>query len=166
MGSSERVTLNGVGSILDLARFLLGEPAQVFSMQANLFHRGVPDYTVEDASATTIRFRSGALATVAATNGAIPERWDSDWRVVLPDITADFSSANVATIHHTDQFAPPTATRISSEKDLIMAQTLDLLAAIREKRPALCPIDEGLRSLQLGLAAMQSADTGLPVDMP
>ena len=133
-------------------------------MQANLFHRDVPDYTVEDASATTIRFQSGALATVAATNGAIPGRWDSDWRVVLPHITADFSSANMATIHHTDR-TPPTATGISSDRDPIMAQTLDLLAAIRADRPSVCPIEEGVRSLQLGLAAMQSADTGLPVDL-
>ena len=151
--------------ILDLARYLLGEPAQVFSMQDNLFHRDVPDYTVEDASATTIRFRSGALATVAATNGAIPGRWDSDWRVVLPHVTADFADANHATIHHTGR-TPPTSTGVSSDRDLIMAQTLDLLAAIRTERPTVCPIDEGLRSLQLGLAAMQSADTGLPVNMP
>jgi predicted dehydrogenase len=151
--------------ILDLARYLLGEPAQVFSVQDNLFHRDVPDYTVEDASATTIRFRSGALANVAATNGAIPGRWDSDWRVVLPHVTADFSSANNATIHHTDRL-PPTATTIASDRDLVMAQTLDLLAAIRDNRPTVCPIDEGVRSLQLGLAAMHSAETGLPVDMP
>jgi predicted dehydrogenase len=150
--------------ILDLARYLLGEPAQVFSMQDNLFHRDVPDYTVEDASATTIRFESGALATVAATNGAIPGRWDSDWRVVLPHITADFSSANHATIHHTG-VSPPTATSISSDRDLVMSQTLDLLSAIRDKRQAVCPLSEGVRSLQLGLAAMQSAKTGLPVNM-
>ena len=150
--------------LLDLARYLFGEPAQVFSMQANLFHRDVPDYTVEDASATTIRFRSGALATIAATNGAIPERWDSDWRVVLPGVTADFTSANAATLHHTA--VPSAAEAIDSDADLIMAETRDLLDAIREQRATLCPIEEGVRSLHLGLAAMQSADTGLPVQMP
>jgi len=150
--------------LLDLARLFLGEPVQVFSMQDNLFHRDTPDYTVEDASATTIRFASGSLATIAATNGAIPGRWDSDWRVVLPRLTADFRAANDATMHHTGR-EPLTSEVIASDADMVMAQTLDLLAAIRDGRPALCPLDEGARTLRLGAAAMQSAATGAVVNL-
>ncbi|MBI5878106.1 MAG: Gfo/Idh/MocA family oxidoreductase [Chloroflexi bacterium] len=150
--------------LLDLTRLFLGEPAQIFSMQDNLFHRDTPDYTVEDASATTIRFTNGSIATIAATNGAIPGRWDSDWRVVLPRLTVDFASASRATIHHTDR-EPVEAETIASDADTIMAQTLDLLAAIRDDRPALCPLDEGVRTLRLGAAAMESAASGLPVNL-
>ena len=46
-----------------------------------------------------------------------------------------------------------------------LAETLDLLEAIREDRPTAVPIEEGVRSLQLALAAAQSAEEDAPVDI-
>lgn len=150
--------------LLDLARFFLGEPVRVYSMQENLFHQNVEDYTVEDASGTVVRFESGGMAVFVASNGAIPKRWDYDLRVILPDLTADFEDANHAVFHHTDQEWPSTTT-ITSEKDVYLAETLDLLAAIREDRPTAVPIEEGVNSLRFGLAAAQSAEQDAPVDV-
>ena len=147
--------------LFDLTRYFFGEPTQVFSMQDNLFHHTVSDYSVEDASATVIRFASGAIATIAATNGAIPGRWDCDWRIVLPSLTADFTDANHAVFHQTDQ-TPPVSASVSGEKDLYLAETLDLIAAIREDRPASVPIEEGVRSLDL---AMRAAEQNAPVNI-
>jgi predicted dehydrogenase len=154
--------LEQVIHLLDVARYLLGEPVEVYATQDNLFHRQMADYTIEDASATVIRFATGSLAVIAATNGAVPGRWDSDWRVVQQDLTVDFSDSNHALIWHTDQ--SPVATEvIAAETDLFRAQALDLLAAIRDDRPTLAPIEEGARSLRLALSAVRSAETGMPV---
>jgi predicted dehydrogenase len=150
--------------LLDLARFFLGEPVLVYSMQDNLFHRDVADYTVEDASATAIRFDTGGIAAIAATNGAIPNRWDYDARVVLSDLTADFEDSNHAVFHHTGK-GWPAQTTVAAEKDVYLAETLDLLAAIREDRPTLVPIEEGVRALNLALAAARSAELGVPVEI-
>ncbi len=150
--------------LLDLTRFLLGEPVRVYSAQGNLFHRDVPGYTVEDASGTVIQFASGGLAVVAATNGAIPNRWDNDVRVCLAGLTADLADANVGTLYDTAGDSPPQ--RIASEEDVYLAETLDLLAAIRGDRPTVAPIEEGYRSLRLALAAARSAELGAPVDIP
>jgi predicted dehydrogenase len=150
--------------LFDLARFLLGEPARIYSMQENLFHRDVEGYTVEDASGTVVRFESGSMAVFAATNGAIPNRWEYDLRVMLPGLTADFENENRAVFHHTAG-AWPTMTSIGSEKDVHLAETLDLLAAIREDRPTAVPIEEGVRSLRFVLAAAESAERDAPVDV-
>jgi predicted dehydrogenase len=133
-------------------------------MQGNLFHRSVPDYSIEDASGTVIHFASGAIATIAATNGAIPGRWDCDWRICVPGLTADFADANHAVFYQTDQ-TPPNSFTVSSEQDLYLAETLDLIAAIREDRQTAVPIEEGVRSLHLALAAMRSAEQNMPVDI-
>jgi len=151
--------------LFDLARFFLGEPVQAYSMQENLFHRDVEDYTVEDASGTVVRFDSGGIATFAASNGAIPRRWDYGMQVILPGLTAHFEDANHAVFHHTAQAWPATTT-IAGEKDVHLAETLDLLAAIRDGRPTAVPIEEGVRSLRLVLAAAQSAAQDAPVDIP
>ena len=143
--------------LLDLARFFLGEPIEIYSTQDNLFHRQIEGYTVEDVSATVIRFQTSSIAVVAATNGAIPNRWDCDWRIVLPDLTADFADPNHATIHFTKR-SWPSVTSIAAEKNMYLAETLDLLEAIRDDRPAAVPIEEGVRSLELALSATRSAD--------
>jgi len=150
--------------LLDLARFFLGEPESVYSSQANLFHQGVEDYTVEDASATVIRFRNSSLAVMAATNGAIPGRWDCDWRIVLPGLTADFSDPNHATLHSTASDWP-SLTTIASEKNMYRALTLDLIEAIRTDRSPAIPIEEGVLSLELVLAAARSANQNAPVSV-
>jgi predicted dehydrogenase len=151
--------------LFDMARYLLGEPASVYSVQENLFHREVADYSVEDVSATVIRFVSGAVAVITATNGAIPNRWDSDWRIFMPGLTADFSDANHAQFIPTSPGAP-TAAPFSSEKNLYLAETLDLIAAIREDRSPAVPIEEGVLSLNLVLAASQAAQQNQPILVP
>jgi predicted dehydrogenase len=150
--------------IIDLTRLFLGEPIKVYSMQDNLFHRSDREYTSEDSSATVIRFDSGGMATISATNGAIPNRWDYDWRFFTGDLTADFSDANHATFHHTIEKDLPETT-IAAEDDLYLAETLDLLAAIREDRDPAVPIEEGVLSLKLALAATQAAEQDAPISL-
>lgn len=150
--------------LVDITRFFFGEAAEVYSAQANLFHQDVPDYTVEDASATVIRFQGGGLAVLTATNGAIPNRWDYDWRIFLKTVTADFTDANHAVFHQTARNWPESIT-VAADKDIYLAQTLDLIRAIEDDEPAAVPIEEGLRSLELALAATQSATLGQPVSL-
>lgn len=143
--------------MFDLLRYLLGEPVSVYSRQENLFHRDVPDYTIEDVSATVVSFANGALGVVYATNGAIPGKWINDYRVVMRNLTADFVNANQATFTFTD--APGREPlQIASDKDFRLAQTQDLLTAIRTGGETRTPLREGAKSLDLVLAAARSAE--------
>lgn len=150
--------------LVDLMRYLLGEPESVYSRQANLFHRHLPDYTIEDVSATVIAFRNGALGVIYATNGAIPGRWVSDYHVVAQHLTTEFSDANHATFYFTTEPERPPQI-IAAEKDCYQAELLDLLNAIRSGGQTRTPIREGALSLDLALAATRSAHTGLPVKL-
>ena len=150
--------------IIDMTRFFLGRPIKVYSMQDNLFHKSDGEYTSEDSSATVIRFDSGGIATISATNGAIPNRWDYDWRFFTGGLTADFSDANHAIFHHTTEKDLP-QTIIATEDDLYLAETLDLLAAIREDRDPAVPIEEGFLSLKLALAAARAAEQDAPISL-
>ena len=61
--------------MVDLMRYLLGDAATVYSLQQNVFHTEVPDYTVEDVSGTVFGFANGGIGVLYATNGAIPGKW-------------------------------------------------------------------------------------------
>ena len=150
---------------VDLARFYLGEPVRVYSIQENLFHLDVQDYTAEDASGTVVRFEAGGIAVLVGCNGAIPGKWVSRSRVILPGLVADLEGPNNAVFHRTGGRWPSTTT-IDSQRDEYLAETLDLIGAIREDHPAAVPIEEGVRSLRLALAAADSAEKDAPVDIP
>ena len=49
----------------DMIRYIMGEPEQVFTMGARGFMKDIDGYDTDDLSATVIRFKSGALGTVA-----------------------------------------------------------------------------------------------------
>jgi predicted dehydrogenase len=144
--------------MVDLMRFLMGEPVAVYSRQENAFHRDIEDYTVEDVSATVFSFPTGGLGVVYATNGAIPNRWINDYRVVAKEITADFTDANHATFYDTAQDERPPEV-ISSDRDYYLTEMQDFLTAIRTGQPTRTPLREGARSLDLALAATRSAQT-------
>ncbi len=143
--------------MVDLMRYLLGDAVSVYSRQENLFHRDLADYTVEDVSATIFGFQSGALGVVYATNGAIPGKWINDYRLVSQKLTAEFTNANNAVFHFTSETPVRTET-ITGEKNVYLAELQDLVTAIRTGGHTRTSMREGAKSLDMALAATQSAE--------
>jgi predicted dehydrogenase len=144
--------------MVDLMRYMMGEPVTVYSRQENIFHREVEDYTVEDVSATIFGFPNGGLGVIYATNGAIPNRWINDYRVVSKNLTVDFSDSNHATFHHTDDPGRQPEV-IESDRNIHLAEMQDFLHGIRTGSKTRVPLREGAKSLDLALAATRSAQT-------
>ncbi|HEX29911.1 TPA: Gfo/Idh/MocA family oxidoreductase [Candidatus Poribacteria bacterium] len=147
----------------DIIRYFLGEPESVFCQADNIFHKNVENYTSEDVSATVIRFRNGAIATVAGTNGAIPGRWISQYELVARNITVNFADPNNALLYRTN-VQPPQEMKLTGSKDLFLAEAMDLLNAIKEDGNTRTPIIEGAKTLELVLGASRSAETGKIVE--
>jgi predicted dehydrogenase len=150
--------------MVDLMRYLMGDAVSVYSRQENLFHRDVADYTVEDVSATVYGFLNGGVGVIYATNGAIPGKWINDYRLVSQKLTAEFTNANNALFHFTAETPVRTET-IGSEKNVHLAELQDLLSAIRTNRETRTPMREGAKSLDMALAATQSAATQKEVSL-
>jgi len=144
--------------MVDLMRYLMGEAVSVYSRQENLFHREVADYSVEDVSATVFGFQAGAIGVIYATNGAIPGKWINDYRLVSQKLTAEFSNANNALFHFTAETPVRTET-VTGDKNVHLAELQDLLTAIRTNGQTRTPMREGAKSLDMALAATQSAET-------
>ncbi len=148
--------------LFDIMRYLLGDPVTVYSRQSNAFHRDLPDYTIEDTSATVMSFANGALGVIYATNGAIPGKWLKAWRIVTAKRVADFTDWNHATFTPTE--APGLSPEIVvSEQDVFVLQLQDLVQAIRTGGATRTPLRQGARSLDLVLAATRSAETGAEI---
>jgi predicted dehydrogenase len=145
--------------MVDLMRFLMGDAITVYSRQQNIFHQHITDYSVEDVSATIFGFPKGGVGVIYATNGAIPNRWINDYRVVSRNLTAEFTDANHATFHHTTEPGRQPEV-INSDRDIYLSEMQDFLSAIRTGKKTRIPLREGAISLDLALAATRSAQTG------
>ena len=149
--------------IADLARCSLGMPQTVYARAANLFHRDVPDYTSEDASAILLGYDDGRVGVLHASNIAVPGRWMKGWQVVAQKATGIFADWNTAEIVQT--IGEPVTERIASAVDPFVAQLEDVRDAIVDKRPPRVPLRDGLETLRIVLAARQSADTKREVSL-
>jgi predicted dehydrogenase len=148
--------LEQVIHLIDLVRVFMGEPDSVYARAANLFHGGTPGYDIEDVSAIVFGWDDGRLATLNASNAAIPGRWLKEWRLVAQSYTGHFADWNTAVLTRT---APEMAEeKLEGATDPFVAQLADLAAAIRDARPPAAPLSEGEASLRLALAARRSAD--------
>jgi predicted dehydrogenase len=149
-------TVEQVIHLFDLMRYLMGDPERIYAQQNNFFHTDVADYTVEDISVTTMRFSSGALGVIQSSNGAVPGLWRSEFEINAKNVSAMFTSPNQATFVQTNQLENPTHT-VNSSDDVFKKQLEDLFRAIRTGGTTRTPMREGAKTLDLVLAARQSA---------
>jgi predicted dehydrogenase len=148
--------------MVDLMRYLMGDPQTVFSIQNNLFHKYVENYTIEDTSGTVMEFKDGGIGVIFASNNAIPGKWLNDYHIVTQKLTAEFSDANNATFTHTGAKEVKTET-ISSNDDYYLREVLDIYQAITTNTTTRTPIEEGALTLDLALAITKSAIIKEPV---
>jgi predicted dehydrogenase len=149
----------------DVTRHLFGPVKSIYTYATNQFHQKIERYTSEDLSASVIVFQNGATATVTGCNGAIPNKWINDYRVVTEFLTAEFTDSNNAVLYETRDRENVAKLTIESQRHLFRWEADDLFDAIEKKRDTRCPVEDGARTQRLVLAAGESAAKGAPVEV-
>ncbi|MGE5558925.1 MAG: Gfo/Idh/MocA family protein [Bacillota bacterium] len=145
--------------LYDMSRYLMGEAESVSGYTANLCHHVEQGYTVEDTSASLIRFKSGALANISGSNCAVPMEWNNPFTVVCQYVTAYFIDPNRAEFVLTGN-KEPVRRKVQGEDNMYLEETKAFIDAVLGKGPALCPVTEGLESLKLVESVVKSAAAG------
>jgi predicted dehydrogenase len=160
--------------LYDMAMYLLGEPRTVCGMADNLGHTKVPGYTVEDTSASVIRFASGAIASISASNCAVPTQWRGPFRVVCEKVTVEFADPNEAVFTATGRTSEdcwrtgkmPQPEPVNEQVDMYLAETERFLATVRGQAQPIAPARQGLLGVQLVTSMLESARSkGQPVSI-
>jgi predicted dehydrogenase len=141
--------------LVDLVRVFMGEPDTVYARTANLFHKSTPGYDIEDVSAILFGWDDGRIATINASNVAVPGTWRKDWCVFAEKMTGRFTGWNDAELIRTAGEA--SRETVAGRTDPFVAQLADLAAAIREHRQPRVTLRDGMETLKLTLAAHRSA---------
>lgn len=149
----------------DITRHLFGPVKSIYTYATNQFHPKVERYTSEDLSASVIVFKNGGTATVTGCNGAIPNKWINDYRIVTENLTAEFTDSNNAVIYDTRDRENVTKTTVEATRSLFRWESDDLFNAIDNGTETRCPVEDGAKTQRLVLAAGESAARGEPVEV-
>jgi predicted dehydrogenase len=163
---------------IDVLRYLCGDIASVHAMDSS----AVRGFEVEDTAVILLRFASGALGTVNASDAiAAPWSWEltakenpaypatSEACYMIGGTKGSLSLPNLALWHHPkDQswMAPISATRIPHNVDDPLHSQIEHFAeVIRGNAQPLVSGLEGLKTLRIIEAIKQSAKSGQTIDL-
>ncbi|MBC7806718.1 MAG: Gfo/Idh/MocA family oxidoreductase [Akkermansiaceae bacterium] len=158
--------------LYDLALHLFGAATTASGFVANLVHENDPTYTVEDTSLGTVRFASGAVASVAGSNAAVPNRFVPDFRVVCGRAsleyrsTGDWRDKDTATLftHAGPMSNEFVAEEFAETEDPYLLQARRFLQVLRGTETEFAPAREGLDGVRVVAAVKESArQNGVPV---
>ncbi|KKK38715.1 oxidoreductase [Mesobacillus campisalis] len=164
------VLMNQAIHNLDLLLWFMGQPEQIFSMEATRLR----NIEAEDVSAGVIRFESGALGTVEASTTVYPRNFEESITIFGEKGTVKIGGTNALYFEYIDiRDLPEAETEAITEKvksepwGIPGHQQIihDLIKAVNEDREPLVTGEDGKKALELVLAFYQSAATNQPINM-
>ncbi|MFU8887624.1 MAG: Gfo/Idh/MocA family protein [Trueperaceae bacterium] len=153
--------------LMDLARYLGGDVAEVF---ARVAHRKF-DVEVEDTGHVSLAFASGAIGTVEVAWTATG--WEEGWWLYGSEGTFEYTNrTGVPVVRHAHRTSPGTTwgdTDVSEHRFAGVSaharHVLAFLAALRGEREVACTGEDGREAVRLVLASYASAESGRPVSV-
>jgi len=149
--------------LYDAIRYLCGELEEVYGQMNKRFWTDIPDYTVEDVSSTTFRFKSGAIGSISATTWGAASQWWFKWLMATEKYTMYAEDRDTLNLYSTEENK---VIRESEQRDVYLLESKDLIQAILNDSETRTPIREGAKTLEFTLAARKSMETGKPVKFP
>jgi len=138
--------------VLDLARVLLGEVAEVTAMAARVAADDEDRGDIDDVTAATIRFVSGAVATVAATSLLRAKR-TAALHLFAPGLTLELAEDALVVDDGTSR------TKHVPRVDPRLAVDREFIDAVRGGPAPRVPYAEALRTHRVACAIAESART-------
>jgi predicted dehydrogenase len=151
---------------VDLVRFMCGEITEVQAYPAKGFNKGVsPNYSIEDASVVNIKLANGAVGSLWASCSANGGGGGVSLSVYASNTTALFTGWEHS-LRLLRAGVEPEET--AGEPNIFEIEDNAFIEAVRLKDASkiLCPYSEGLKTLEVTLAANRSMESGEPVRIP
>jgi len=151
---------------VDLARFLCGEVAEVHAFPAKGFNKGVaPNYNIEDASVVNLKFANGAIGNLWASCSSNGGGGGISLSIYAGGTTALFTGWEHSLRLLREGMEPE---EIPGEQNIFEIEDNAFIDAVRlrDSSRILCPYSDGLKTLEVTLAANESMSTGKPIKVP
>lgn len=141
---------------IDLLRYFVGDVEEVHAYYATRALEDVDDLDIPDVYAVSMKYECGAVGTLSSTCALREGGGDSGINIVMRDMRADVWTNGVTVLP--DDAGDPGPIPESEDIDEVF------MDAIRtgDGSGILSDLEDGIRSLDVSLAANKSAETGQP----
>lgn len=146
--------------IFDMCRYLFGEVKQVYAQGTRGLMKDVPRYNIEDATAVTLTFRSGLVATVFSACFLGGGTGRSGLDIYSKNCHINYVERRSVTIKE-----PKSLLTIEVGNDFGFAEDRAFIDAVKsgDSSGIRSTYPDAVRSLELSLAASESMAAGAPV---
>jgi predicted dehydrogenase len=147
--------------IFDLCRYLVGEVRRVFAGASRGQFADVPGYNIDDASAATLLFESGAVGMIASSDLAPRGHQNIGLHLFSRELVVEIGSTRLRVVR---------AGRLEEIQSASSANQLEDRAFVQavvsgDRSPIRCDYADATRTLELTLAVERSIETGEPVTL-
>lgn len=144
--------------LYDMAYYMMGDFASVSGYVANLCHQDIPNYTIEDTSAVSIRFKNGTLGSITGSNCAVPDRWAGIFKIVFENCVAEFPDFNEVKITYTK--GDVREEHLTFNDDVRWEENRYFIDMVKGEKPPFATIEEGLEGVKIVAGAVKSSENG------
>jgi predicted dehydrogenase len=147
---------------VDLVRYFCGDIQEVYAAAARGFVKGIPTYTIDDASLVTFRFKSGAIATLYSACCANGGGGGVTLTVYALNHTAKLSGWSLDAEILTAGGKPE---KFAGEQNIFEIEDRAFLHAVKtgDRSGILTDYADGLKTAAAAMAANKSMETRKPV---
>ncbi len=147
--------------IVDLARFFCGEVQEVFSTTGTRALGEVENFSVSDVGTMALRFANGAVGNIANTCLLKGIGYTVGLHLISPELIVEVDSDRLRLLQAGREEIVRSNNNAYLEEDQIFIRALQS----GDDTAILSPYQDAIRSLEVTLAANESARTGQPVTL-
>jgi len=149
--------------LVDLARWYVGDVSEVYAGFETKVYGDLPNFNIEDASVVTMRFANGALGVITSTCAAQQKGRGQRFAVVAKNlqVTGGRDGLRIIRGGEVEEVGPQREAR-----EATLEGNRHFIECVQGGRQTRVPYEEGLKALEITLAAVRSADTGRVVKLP
>jgi predicted dehydrogenase len=147
--------------LVDQARWMVNSEAEaVAAFFETRLLRDLPNFDIESASAVIVKFRSGAVASITSTCAAQPAGMDVNFRLIARNVELVGSGGNVILVEGDRREV------LQATVDAYYEEDRHFIECVKAGRDTEVPYIEGVKALEITLAAVKSAEEGRVVRLP
>jgi myo-inositol 2-dehydrogenase/D-chiro-inositol 1-dehydrogenase len=144
---------------VDMARWMLGDVSTVYAKFGRQLNRDLPNFTIEDISSVIMKFKNGAIG-VLTSSCAVQEAGGLGRFTILAK-NLEIQSNNGHRL-----IEGKNVTEYKDTNDAVQDEDRHFVSCVASGKKTAIPYIEGLKSLEVTLAAVESAKTGKEIKLP
>jgi len=144
---------------VDLARWMVGDVSTVYAKFGRQLNKDLPNFTIEDVSSVIMRFKNGAIGVLTSSSAA--QEAGGLGRLTILAKNLELISNNGYKVVEGGK-----VTEFRDTVDAVLEEDKHFVSCVQSGTKTAVPYVEGVRALEVTLAAVESARTGKEIKLP